>query len=106
MSIMGSLTEMADAQVREAPRGRRREGGEAADHEIVDAPRTARVDDQETEIETETGTVTEIAIEIDATGKDGTVVVGVPRSHGGHLDLEESKSLKPTNRVAGKTLEV
>ena len=104
MSIMGSLTEMADAQVREAPRGRRREGGEAADHEIVDAPRTARVDDQE--IETETGTVIEIAIEIDATGKDGTVVVGVPRSHGGHLDLEESKSLKPTNRVAGKTLEV
>ena len=95
---------MADAQVREVPRGRRREGGEVADHEIVDAPRTARVDDQEIEIETRT--VTGIAIEIDATGEDGTAVVVVPLSHEGHLDLEESKSLKSTNRAAGRTLGV
>ena len=95
---------MADARVREVPRGRRREGGGVADHKIVDAPRTARVDDRE--IETETGTVTEIAIEIDATGEDGTAVVGVPLSHEGHLDLEESKSPKSANRAAGRTLGV
>ena len=101
---MGSLTEKADARVREVPRGRRREGGRVAGPEIVDDPRIARADDRE--IETGTETVTGIAIEIDATGGDGTAVVGVPLSHEGHLGLEESKSLKSANRAAGRTLGV
>ena len=97
---------MADDQVREALRGLRREDDEVADREIVDATRTVRVDDQETETEIEIETETGIAIEIDATGRDGTAVDGARQSPGDHLDLEESKSLKPTNRVAGRTLEV
>ena len=97
---------MADDQVREALRGLRQEDGEVADREIVDAIRTVRVDAQETETATEIETETGIAIETDATGRDGTAVDGAPRSPGDHLDLEESKSLKPISRVAGRTLEV
>ena len=55
---MGSLTEKADARVREVPRGRRREGGRVAGPEIADDPRIARVDDQEIETGTETGAET------------------------------------------------
>ena len=101
---------MADDQDRGVPRGRRREDGEVADHEIVGATRTAGVDDQETETETETEIETEtetgIAIEIDATGRGGTVVDGARRSPGGHPAPEESKSPKLASRAAGNNLGV
>ena len=97
---------MAGDQVRGVLRGHRREDDEVADLGIVDATRTVKVDGQEIETEIEIETETGIAIEIDATGKDGTAVDGAPRSPGDHLDLEESKSPKPVGRTVGRTLEV